>query len=109
MAKPDHLLSSLGLCARAGALIYGTPMVCESLRADKRPYLVLEACDTSEGTHKRLTDKCTFYGVRHVRLAYTAVQLAAAVGKSAALAAVAIRDEQLCRMLEAKLDTSPTS
>jgi ribosomal protein L7Ae-like RNA K-turn-binding protein len=103
MAKPDHLLSSLGLCARAGALVFGTPMVCEALRATKRPYLVLEAADTSEGTHKRLTDKCTFYGVRHVRLPYSAGELAAAVGKSATLAAVAVRDEQLCRMLDAKL------
>lgn len=105
MAKPDHLLSSLGLCARAGALIYGTPMVCEALRAKRRPYLVLEASDTSEGTHKRLTDKCRFYNVRHVRLSYTGAELAAAVGKSATLAAVAVCDEQLCRMLDAKLAT----
>ena len=103
MADPTHLLSSLGLCARAGALVFGTPMVCEALRSAKRPYLVLEAADTSDGTHKRLTDKCSFYHVRHVRLAFTGGELAAAVGKTATLAAVAVRDEQLCRMLEAKL------
>ena len=41
----SKLLSSLGLCARARALIIGTPMVIEALRksgADK-PRLVLEA------------------------------------------------------------------
>ncbi len=109
MADTAHLLTSLGLCARAGALVYGTPMVCEALRATKRPYLVLEAADTSDGTHKRLTDKCSFYHVRHARLSCTGAELAAAVGKSATLAAVAVRDEQLCRMLEAKLASLETS
>lgn len=100
------LLSSLGLCARAGALVYGTPMVCEALRAGgkKQPLLVLEAADTSEATHKKLTDKCTFYGVRHVRLPVGGDALAAALGKSAVLAAVAVCDESLCRMLAPRLD-----
>ena len=97
------LLSSLGLCARAGALIFGTPMVCEAMRNEKKPLLVLESSDTSEGTHKRLTDKCTFYQVRHVRLACTGVELAAALGKTASLAAVALRDEQLCRLIDQQL------
>lgn len=98
----NKLLSSLGLCARAGALIFGTPMVCEAMRqgGKKQPRLVLEAADTSENTHKKLTDKCTYYGVRHVRLAATGEELAAALGKSATLAAVAVCDEQMCRMLE---------
>ncbi len=101
----DKLLSSLGLCARAGALVFGTPMVCEAMRkgGGKRPLLVLEACDTSDGTHKRLTDKCNSYAVRHVRLGVDGKTLAAALGKSASLAAVAICDENLCRMIDAQL------
>ena len=104
-SKPDAnatLLSSLGLCARAGALVFGTAMVCDAMRAGgkKRPRLVLEACDTSQATHKKLTDKCTFYGVRHVRLPATGEALAAALGKSAVLAAVAVCDDNLCRMLD---------
>ena len=102
----DKLLSSLGLCARAGALVYGTPMVCEAMRASdkKRPQLVLEAADTSDNTHKKLTDKCNYYHVRHVRLPHTGQTLAAALGKSSVLAAVAVCDESLCRMLDAHLD-----
>lgn len=98
----NTLLSSLGLCARAGTLIFGTPMVCEAMRqgGKKQPKLVLEAADTSENTHKKLTDKCTYYGVRHIRLANTGGELAAALGKSATLAAVAVCDENMCRMLE---------
>lgn len=99
------LLSSLGLCARARALVFGTPMVCEALRASgkQKPLLVLEACDTSAATHKRLTDKCNTYATRHVRLAYDGKTLAAALGKSASLAAVAICDENFCRMIDACL------
>ena len=98
------LLSSLGLCARAGALIYGTPMVCESMRDTKKPLLVLESADTSPATHKRLTDKCTFYRVRHVQLPFAGVELAAALGKRSSLAAVALRDEQLCRLIDQQLN-----
>lgn len=102
---PDKLLCSLGLCARAGALVFGTPMVCEALRTGgkKKPLLVLEAADTSDGTHKRLTDKCNSYQTRHVRLPFDGATMAKALGKSATLAAVAICDEHLCRMIDAQL------
>lgn len=105
LESPDKLLRSLGLCARAGALIFGTSMVCEAMRAKgkKKPLVVFEAGDTSAATHKRLTDKCTYYGVRHVRLPHTGAVLAAALGKSASLAAVAVCDENFCRMLNAQL------
>ena len=96
------LLGALGLCVRAGKVIFGTPMICDAMRRGKqKPVLVLEAGDTSENTHKRLTDKCKFYGVRHVRMECDGERLAAAVGKTGALAAVAITDPQMSRMAEA--------
>ena len=98
----SKLLSSLGLCARARALIIGTPMVIEALRksgADK-PRLVLEAADTSENTHKRIADKCSYYKVRHVRLAFSSAELSDAVGKSSSVAAVAVSDENFYKLLE---------
>lgn len=106
--EQNKLLTSLGLCARAGALVFGTPMVCEAMRAGgrKKPLLVLEASDTSDGTHKRLTDKCNSYGTRHVRLGVDGKTLAAALGKSASLAAVAVCDGSLCRMIDARLEAS---
>ena len=91
----NKLLSSLGLCARARSLVIGAPMVIESLRkggADK-PKLVLEASDTSENTHKRIADKCAYYNVRLVRLDCSVAELSDAIGKSSAVAAVAICDE----------------
>ncbi len=100
-AARQKLLSGLGLCAKAGALIYGTPMVCEALRDKRKPCLVLEASDTSASTHKKISDKCNFYQVQHVRLPVTGEDLAAALGKRSTLAAVAVRDENLCRVVTA--------
>lgn len=98
------LLRALGLCARARALICGTPMVCDAMRGAHPPLLVLEASDTSDNTHKKLNDKCTFYHIRHVRLPIDGATLAAAVGKgSAALAALGVTDVQFCRLLERPL------
>ena len=96
----EKLLSTLGLCARARKLVMGTPMVCEAMR-DKRASVVavLEASDTSAGTHKKLTDKCAFYGVPHYRLTASTQQLGHAVGKTGAVAAVGVTDESLYNAL----------
>jgi ribosomal protein L7Ae-like RNA K-turn-binding protein len=92
-----RLKSNLGLCARARSLIFGTPMVCEAMRSNKPPCLVLEAGDSSDNTHKRLTDKCSFYHIQHIRLPITGGELGAAVGKTSTVAAIAITNEQLCK------------
>ena len=92
MQDKEHLLSTLGLCARARALVVGTPLLCETLRAGNgRILCVLEASDTSANTHKRLTDKCTYYRVPLHRLEADAGTLGRAVGKTGAVAAVGIR------------------
>lgn len=92
-------MPTLGLCARAGAIIYGTDNICDALRRGvrgKTPLLIVEASDTSENTHKKITDKCRHYGARHVVIPYGAAELAAALGRSGALAAAGITDAQLC-------------
>lgn len=98
----EKLLLSLGLCVRAGKTVCGVPMICEAMRRGGKnaPVLVLEASDTSENTHKKITDKCKFYGVRHVRIECAGDTLAAALGKSASLGAVALTDAGMCRMIE---------
>ena len=96
------LLSSLGLCAKAGKIIYGVPMICDALRKGGRakPVLVLESSDTSENTHKKISDKCNYYKTKHVRLGCTGGELAAALGKTSSLAAVALTDKNLCSVVE---------
>lgn len=96
------ILSSLGLCAKAGKLIYGVPMICEALRKGgaSKPALVIESSDTSDGTHKKIVDKTAFYQVRLVRIDCDGATLASALGKTASLAAVAIKDEKMCSIVE---------
>lgn len=96
------LLSALGLCARARKLIFGVPMICEAMRGaePKRPLLVLEASDTSDNTHKKITDKCSFYKIRYIRLSCDGASLAAALGKTSTLAAVAVNDASMVKMVE---------
>ena len=93
-------MRSLGLCAKAGCAIFGTPMICEALTGRRKPYLVLAAADNAENSAKRLRDRCAFYGVRLVICDANGTDLAHAVGKTGHLAAVAVTDENLCRLVE---------
>ena len=100
--RSKKLLSRLGLCARARGLIFGVPQICDAMRRGGKsaPLIVLEAMDTSENTHKKITDKCSYYKVRHVRIDCTGEILAAALGKSASLGAVAVTDSSFLRLVE---------
>ena len=101
----QKILRSLGLCARAGKLIFGVPMICDAMRhgGAGAPQMVFEAADTSENTHKKISDKCKFYQVKQIRLSCDGATLAAALGKTASLAAVAVSDRELCKLMEASL------
>ena len=106
------LLGVIGLCRGAGRAVIGTPMICEELRKraqkvkgardDVCDVMVIEASDSSENTHKKITDKCAYYKVRHVKIASGCEALGRAVGKSA-VAAVMINDAGFCRAIEKKL------
>ncbi len=98
-----RLLTTLGLCAKARKLIYGTEQICDAMRTGKRVFMIVEASDTSDNTHKRLTDKAVYYGVRQVRIEADTVMLGESVGKRTAVAAVGIIDEGLSRAVELKL------
>ena len=103
MSGTDRLLGAIGICRRAGKLICGVPLICTEMRKGGAVSIVLAASDASDNTKKKLNDKCNFYGVRLVWLPYTADQLAAAVGKSAPIGAVAITDDRLLQAVEAHL------
>ncbi len=106
MAEMNNILGFVGICRKAGKTVTGTDMICELLRkrgiSDKNDIMVLEASDTSDNTHKRLTDKCIYYKVKHIKISATCEILGKAVGKNAT-AAVAITDVGLCAALEKKL------
>lgn len=98
------MLHALGLCARARKLIVGTPMICEAMRRGKEKILlVICASDNSENTRKRLSDRCAYYGVRLVYAEVGGEALSQAIGKSGRVAAVAVTDANLCRLVEGTL------
>ena len=97
------LLFSLGICAKAGKLIYGVPMVCEALKKQKSVVAVISSADNSPNSAKRLLDRCTFYGVPLHTLDIDGDTLSGAVGKSGRLAALAITDKSLCGLVLSKL------
>ena len=92
-------LGLLGLATRAGRVIVGVPLICAAFtqsKSGKRPLLVLVANDASAATQKKITDKCSFYGVRLITLPTDCEQLALTVGKrGAAVAAVGVTEEHL--------------
>ena len=104
-AEPmKQTLAALGICAKAGRLIFGTPLICEALKGKQKPWAVLAASDNSSNTEKRLADRCAFYGVELLCLSADGEALAHAVGKSGRVAAVAVTDEQLCRLVRGKFE-----
>lgn len=101
-ADEKKMLSTLGLCVRAGKVIFGVPMICDAMRRGgaATPVAVFESSDTSPNTHKRISDKCEFYKIKHIRLECDGVTLAAALGKQSSLAAVAVTDEKMSAMVQ---------
>ena len=100
--KETKLLRALGLCVKANKVIFGVPMICEALRhgGKNMPVMIIESGDTSEGTHKKIADKSAYYKVRTVRLNCDGATLASALGKTSSLAAVAMTDSQMCKLIE---------
>ena len=98
----NKLLMALGMCARAGQLIAGVPMICDALRRGGAgaPKTVFIASDLSDNTLKRISDRTTYYKVKLVKLECDGATLAKAVGKSAVLTAVAVPQGQLLRLTE---------
>lgn len=105
MNDPAAVLRAIGLCRKAGRVVIGTDAVCEALRGREKPFGVFAANDVSENTEKRLRDKCATYGVPLRVLPAGGDALAHALGKSAVTAAVAVTDENLCRLVNGALSS----
>ena len=99
----EKTIHALGICAKARRLICGTPQVCDALRGQKKPCLVLEAAGNSENTAKRIADKCAYYQVELIRLQIDGNALSSAIGKSGRVAVVAITDENLSHLVRSTL------
>ena len=98
MMKTDRLLGMLGLAARARQLAIGSSLACDSVA--RGAYLALTACDASENTEKRMRDRCAFYECKYLRLDCSSSELGHAIGKSGAVAAVAVNDPNFASAIE---------
>ena len=96
----NKFLFMLGLCRKAGKLIMGTDLVTKSLPS-KKTYLVIYTSDASDNTKKRVTDKCSFYGVEAVMTEQGSLLIADAIGKSGAVCTLGITDINFAAQLKA--------
>lgn len=87
----NKFLFMLGLCRRAGKLIMGTDLVTKSLPS-KKTYLVIYTSDASDNTKKRVTDKCSYYGVTAIMTDFASDVIGDAIGKSGTVCTLGITD-----------------
>lgn len=93
-------LSLLGMATRAGKTVNGNDTVEKTIREGKAK-LVIVACDASDNTKKKFTDKCTYYNTE-LLFAGDKEILGKFVGKEFR-AVVAVTDEGFAKALSEKI------
>lgn len=95
----------LGLCRKAGKMIIGTDLVTKSLPS-KKAYLVIYTSDASKNTEKKVTDKCSYYGVECVKSSCSSLEISSAIGKDGAICTLGITDLNFASELKALITDS---
>lgn len=98
----EKCLSLLGLAARARKIISGEELVLKEVRSGKAK-LVFLADDASDGTKKKITDKCKSYNVE-VRMFTNRDHLGASIGKDSRVV-VAVLDQGFAKKMKSLLAT----
>ena len=100
------ILRTLGLAKRAGKLICGVPLVCDSLKKKDKPVLTVLAGKASDNSQKRISDKCAYYDVKLLVLPCSPEELGHAVGSSGSVAALALIDAGLASLVRSQFEKS---
>ena len=79
----------IGLCKAAGGVIAGSDLVLNGVRGGK-VVCVLIARDVSPRTLKQITDKCTFYNIKHASVEVDSFELGRMIGRSAPCAVIGL-------------------
>lgn len=102
MTKEDvsKLASYLGFAKRSGNATTGSELVLTTVRKaasskNNEKIVVLVSSDSSDRTHKQITDKCTFYNVFCRVSPLDSYDTAKMLGKSAPVCAVAVTEASL--------------
>ncbi len=98
--KQTSYLNILGLAYRARKCSTGEETIVQDIQRNKAKFLLI-ANDISEGTKKKMTDKCQSFHVPYVEVDDRAT-LGHAIGKSERVA-VAILDEGFAKKLQSLL------
>ena len=92
----------LGLAKRAGKTVHGTDMICEQMRAKRKPVLVFVSQSASDATRKRLFTKSNFYNIPLVEISASTEELGHLLTGGGLTAAVAIMDDGFAARLLAE-------
>ena len=96
-----RLLGMIGFCMRAGKVIIGTDMVCRAMASKKSaPKLVLVSAYASDGTKKKISNKCEFYRIKTVQINMSTDDIGSLLGKTYSPAVIGIADEGFAREIE---------
>lgn len=98
----DAFLSALGLCKRAGRLVFGFETVKNAMQKCEAE-IVFSATDLSAKTAKELAFLCETYEVEHIKTQYDMQNLGASIGKVTGI--IAVTDSGFAKMLKQKLVT----
>ena len=90
----------LGFARRAGKTVIGTEMICRMMPKKGCIKLVVISSGASDSTKKKLTVKSDFYHVPSVVAEIDTESLASIVGKSGAVAAVAVTDDAFAEQIK---------
>ena len=89
----------LGFARRAGKTVIGTEMICRMMPKKGCVKLVVISSGASDSTKKKLTVKCDFYRIPSVVAEIDTEHLASLLGKSGAVAAVAVTDDSFAEQI----------
>lgn len=98
---------SLGIARKAGAVITGTEIIRDAVRA-KKVQCVLLAKDASENTKKRIRNTCAFHSTKLVEVSLDMDALSACVGLKRLTSAVGIGKHSVVRLVLDALQAETT-
>ena len=89
----ERIRGMIGFARRAGKAVIGTELVCRAMPKGKVKLVVISNA-ASDATKKKLTVKSDFYGIKSIEAEIDTESLGKILGKSGAVAAVAIEDDR---------------
>ena len=97
------LLLAVGLAKKAGKVCIGAE-ICEDAIRHNKAKMALICSDASNNTTKQISNACTTYGVRLVKLDCDKDTLAKHLGKTGYISCVAVLDEDFAKLIASKIN-----